>query len=862
MKIRILFTLLFISVFANAQTVMSPILLDAIDKAKSQDEILELNIYFHNKQSLTELAKILDDNKALFDERVKAVTSLLKDNSEHSKKAFLDFVKNSEIENFTINKSLFIVNMLNVSVSLDQVYKIASFNEVRFIDLNTPRYKMIGGDIVPIKSEKIVNGIEPGLKAVKADVLWAMGYTGRNILFLSIDTGVFPEHPAISDRFAGNYLPMEQCWYGIRSELPTDRAASSHGTHTTGTVLGLDPATNDTIGVAYNSYWIASDPVATSESEYLDPAYFMTLFEWTLDPDGNPETTDDVPRVINNSWGYDHDYIADFAHCEMVEAEILVVLETAGICSPFSAGNEGPGAATIGFPASRVFNEVNPMSVGAITHGGDIASFSSRGPAPCMENEEESALKIKPEVVAPGVAIRSSIESDSYGELQGTSMACPHVSGVLLLLSEAFPMASAYELKKSLYQTAIDLGEDGEDNAYGRGLIDAEAAFNFLAQTYTPVSPIENDFNLKVLIQDTYSNIICPNESVVQTEILVQNTGIEAIQGFNLKLFLNNQIIKDTVINETIDGESEYILNSMPWELQEGRNTLYVSVKSIANIEEYDRFDNGDVLVIYVIKEKEFPYQANFNNDELDAEMIIMNLDNITTWETSTWGNEDQNKALSLNFANYGSRDAEEDYVFLPLINLQQSDDLYFNFTYAYKKRLEYLYADSLIVELSTDCGINFDYELWRNGGEDMATVDGNAGLGYYKPVSNDEFDTISLSLSEFSGQDIVIRLRSVNDMGSILYIDNLNIDSNVFQNIKQINTKSNFEIYPNPASEFITIISDEKCDFEIYNSVGQLMKVIYSAGGSTKVSVSKMPKGVYFVKQKNTGTTKRLVIM
>jgi subtilisin family serine protease len=89
-----------------------------------------------------------------------------------------------------------------------------------------------------------VNGTEPGLKAVNAHKLWEMGYTGKNILFLSMDTGVFPQHPAISDNFAGNHFPLSQCWYGVRSEEPTDHASSSHGTHTTGTVLGLRQANN------------------------------------------------------------------------------------------------------------------------------------------------------------------------------------------------------------------------------------------------------------------------------------------------------------------------------------------------------------------------------------------------------------------------------------------------------------------------------------------------------------------------------------------------------------------------------------------------------------------------------------------
>jgi subtilisin family serine protease len=84
-------------------------------------------------------------------------------------------------------------------------------------------------------------------------------------------------------------------------------------------------------------------------------------------------------------------------------------------------------------------------------------------------DETVKRIDIKPEVSAPGVSVCSASGHDGYAMLSGTSMACPHVSGVLLLLKEAFPYLGAYELKYAIYKTASDLGDPGEDNIYGNG---------------------------------------------------------------------------------------------------------------------------------------------------------------------------------------------------------------------------------------------------------------------------------------------------------------------------------------------------------------------------------------------------------
>ena len=179
----------------------------------------------------------------------------------------------------------------------------------------------------------------------------------------------------------------------------------------------------------------------------------------------------------------------------------LDAVEAAGIAVVWSAGNTGPGTSTIRKPKNINTNEVNIMCVGAIDgvsfSGGNnspIASFSSRGPSDCGGT---GSLNIKPEVVAPGVDICSAWLSSIYAIGNGTSWSAPHVTGAIGLLKQAFPNLTGEQIKLAIYNTAIDLGSTGEDNDYGKGLIDVYAAFLSLASIFGLPTQIGNDLVLQ-----------------------------------------------------------------------------------------------------------------------------------------------------------------------------------------------------------------------------------------------------------------------------------------------------------------------------------------------------------------------------
>jgi subtilisin family serine protease len=389
--------------------------------------------------------------------------------------------------------SYWIANLVVAQATKAYVQRLAAREDVEQIEINLRPELITPVDSGMTEEPERGIGVTPGLRAIHAPEVWyGLGITGAGTIIGGLDTGVDGTHPALASRWRGLHEPVSECWLNLIGGAPNFPVDGyGHGTHTMGTMTGLGASTQDTIGVAWGALWIATDPInqgASPGGEFDNDV--TAAFQWFADPDGNPNTTDEVPDVVQNSWGVNEGF--GYPDCDSRWWTVIDNAEAAGVCVTWSAGNEGSGAGTLRSPADRATTLTNCFSVGAVDATNynwpyPIASWSSRGPSGC---NVPAGNKIKPEVVAPGVQVYSSVPGGGYEQSQwsGTSMAGPHVAGVVALMREASPDVDVDTIKEILMSTARDLGTTGEENTYGWGFIDAYAA---VVQVMTGYGTIE-----------------------------------------------------------------------------------------------------------------------------------------------------------------------------------------------------------------------------------------------------------------------------------------------------------------------------------------------------------------------------------
>lgn len=312
------------------------------------------------------------------------------------------------------------------------------------VDLQPPQ------DAPPVS----VQGVKSGwnVESIHAPAVWALGHTGRGIVVASMDTGVDLAHPDLRRKWRGG----TNSWFDPHKEQSSPYDAVGHGTQTMGVIAG-----SPEIAVAPDVRWIAARLYNAEGRTSMSDIHLV--FQWLLDPDGDPATVDS-PDVVNASWALTG---RGMGACILEFDEDIRVLKASGIAVVFAAGNDGPFPNTSNSPG----NNPGVLSVGALDADFDLARQTSRGPSACDAAEF-------PRLWAPGVNVRTADLSyggqSSYTTVSGSSFAVPHVAGVLALLAGAFPWANVAELELAV----TSVPKDEKRNMTGR--LDALTAFKHL----------------------------------------------------------------------------------------------------------------------------------------------------------------------------------------------------------------------------------------------------------------------------------------------------------------------------------------------------------------------------------------------
>jgi serine protease AprX len=336
-----------------------------------------------------------------------------------------------------------------------------------------------------------VAAVEWGVANVNAPAVWATGATGQGIVIGIQDTGMQWDHPTLRPHYRGwngatadhNYNWHDAIHTAVNNPCGNDAPSPcddyGHGTHVTGTTAGDDGAGNQ-IGVAPGAKWIGCRNMDRGNGT---PSSYVECFQFFMAPtdlaghNPNPALR---PHVINNSWT-----CPTSEGCAPLTLQSVVEnTQAAGIFVAAAAGNSGPTCSSVD-ESPATYDAA--FAAGAYDAGNTLAGFSSRGPV-----TTDGSNRRKPDLAAPGVNVRSAYPTNTFGTLSGTSMASPHVTGVVALLWSARPalardvgttrallLESANPTVNTSSQTCGGTPSSAvPNNSFGYGRVDALAALN------------------------------------------------------------------------------------------------------------------------------------------------------------------------------------------------------------------------------------------------------------------------------------------------------------------------------------------------------------------------------------------------
>ena len=296
------------------------------------------------------------------------------------------------------------------------------------------------------------SGAAWGVRMVGAPQVWQLGIDGHGITVAVLDSGVDYHHPALRHAYRGHVGDERPSnagnWWckavdplcGPSPLYPVDGVG--HGTHVAGTILG-----GAGVGVAPGAHWIAAR--VCQQADFCSGSWVIEALQWLFDREPA-----DLPRIVNISLSLEDNLALERAIGALVDAGVVVVA---------SSGNDGN---RLRAPA------VYPGVIVAGAVGADRRLWRASGYGRSLDGA------VKPDVVAPGVAITSSVPGGSFAASTGTSMAAPHVAGAAALLLQGQPDLRPEQVAEVLRTTARPL--DGAavvpDPTGGWGLVNAYGA--------------------------------------------------------------------------------------------------------------------------------------------------------------------------------------------------------------------------------------------------------------------------------------------------------------------------------------------------------------------------------------------------
>jgi len=197
-------------------------------------------------------------------------------------------------------------------------------------------------------------------------------------------------------------------------------------------------------------------------------------------------------------------------------------------------------------------------------------------------------------------------------------------------------------------------------------------------------------------------------------------------------------------------------------------------------------------------------------------------------------------------FNAFGSRD----YLNTPLINLSSVAFAKLTFDRAYAPR--FARRDSLIIQLSSDCGLTYFPVGYAKDYAALATAPTRTTT--FIPSGETQWKSDTVDLSAYQGDKILVRFVSVSRFGNVLYLDNIKVGG-ILVSVNKLVAEKQLHIFPNPAETKISIQVPEgisrAASFKIVGMDGRTVRdnsSVKPVDGQHNIDISKLPSGFYNV--------------
>jgi subtilisin family serine protease len=506
---KVFLSLLMLALASTALAVTQPTITPDLEKALQQAGPNELLNVFAVCKGTPDYEALGQATSYLpFEERRDAVVAELRKFTQERQSHLLSFLESQEkLGKAQRVRSLWINNVIAVKATKDVVLKLAQMPGIEYIRLDVKRHVLLdegpGIGFPPVPSK------EWNISLINAPAVWNLGFTGAGVVVGHFDTGVNYTHFDLADHIwinsdeiannsvddDGNGYVDDRYGYDFSGPDGDPRDDGGHGTHTAGTVAS-DGTAGDSCGVAPDAQIMGCKVLDGSGNGTEADVWEAIAY-----------AVNNGARVMTFSIGWMHAWSPD----RQAWRNSFNAALSAGLVAAVASGNERSG----GDPAPdnvRTPGDVPPpwfhpgqtlhggysdvVTVGATTSSDNIAGFSSYGPvswesiSPWLDYPYNPEMGLKdPDVSAPGDNVTSCSYTSNNGYLSGwsgTSMATPHVAGLMALLISKNQSLTPAQVDSIIELTAVDKGAAGKDNDYGAGRIDCLAAINLVPTNDKP----------------------------------------------------------------------------------------------------------------------------------------------------------------------------------------------------------------------------------------------------------------------------------------------------------------------------------------------------------------------------------------